>query len=287
MTEIPEHLLKRSKARKGGAADDSGPVASGAVEAAGSGAAPPSAGPASLVAAAAAIPADKPAAARPPDPAYIVAAKARKKMPLWAMGLVACVPLWALSYAGTMQQPEVEDLLYIDAAEVYVATGGCAGCHGAAGGGAQGYAFTAGEIIASFPDPVDQMVHVARGSAAIAGEPYGSPDRPGGQRIAGAKGSGAMPGQATGLTQLVLELAIFHERIVLGGDDPLSPENVAWIESLRERIEAGEETAVDLELLLSCADPTMTPGANPDTNPDRADCPGGEAPEGEESAAGE
>ncbi len=285
MTEIPEHLLKRSRARKGGGDDAAAASAGSAVEATGAAVSAAPTGPAALAAAAAATPADKPAAAAPPDPPYIAAAKARKKMPIWAMGLVACVPVWALSYAGTMQQPAVEDLLYIDAAEVYNVTGGCAGCHGAAGAGGAGYAFSNKEIVSTFPNPVDQMVHVARGSAAINGEPYGDPERPGGQRVSGAKGSGAMPAQKDALTQVQLELAILHERIVLGGDDPTTPANVSWIESVRTKLEGGDTSPVDLDLLLSCADPTMTPGATSD-NPDRTDCPGGEAGGGEQAAGG-
>ena len=189
---------------------------------------------------------------------------------MWAMGLVACLPVWALSYAGTMQQPEVADPLYVDAAEVYVA-GGCSGCHGGTGGGGTGYAFAGGEAIATFPSPVDQMVHVARGSQAITGEAYGDPARPGGQRVAGDKGSGAMPAQVGVLSALQLELVVFHERVVLGGDDPTTPENTAWIESLREKLESDDGAAIDLDALLACADPAMTPGATGGGT----DCPGG------------
>jgi mono/diheme cytochrome c family protein len=282
VTEIPEHLLKRSKARKGGGDDPAAPASTGAaVEAAGSAAAAPAAGPAALSAAAAAIPADKPAAAAPPDPSYIAAAKARKKMPMWAMGLVACVPVWALAYAGTMQQPEVEDLLLVDAELAYNVEGGCAGCHGAGGGGGQGYAFANGEILATFPTAVDHIAHAARGSAPIAGSGYGDPERPGGPRIAGERGN--MPTQA-GLSLLTLELAVYHERVVLGGDDAESEANLAWAEDLRTRIEAGDEAPVNVEELLGCADPLYTPDATPENRPEV--CPGG-AVEGEEAAAAE
>lgn len=196
-------------------------------------------------------------------------------MPVWAMGLVAAVPIWALSYAGTMQLPEVEDPLFTEAATLYV-DGGCAGCHGAGGGGITGYAFTNGEVTDTFPHPTDQMVHVARGSEPINGEAYGNPDRPGGQRIAGERGQGSMPAQEGTLTQLELELVIFHERIVLGGDDPTTPENSAWIENLHERIAAGDEEPIDLETLLRCANPDMTPGATGEGGPD---CPGGDVEE--------
>ena len=95
-----------------------------------------------------------------------------------------------------------------------------------------------------------------------------------------------MPAQLNGLTQLELELVVFHERIVQGGDDPNTPENLSWIESIREKIGEGDESRIDLDLLLSCADPTMTPDATGD-DIGGEDCPGGGAGAGsEETAAG-
>lgn len=288
VTEIPEHLLKRSKAAKGGSSGgDSGDSSgSSAVEAVAETAAPEAAGPKALVDAAAAIPADKPAPVPDPDPPYIAAAKARKKMPMWAMGLVAAVPLWAIFYAGTMQLPEVEDPLFIDAAIVYQ-EGGCAGCHGGGGGGGSGYQLSEGEVLATFPAAIDQMLHVARGSAVLDGAAYGSPDRPGGQRLAGARG--VMPAQLSGLSMLELELVIFHERAVLSGEDMTTEAYEEWMEHLRERIESGEleGPAIDLELLLACADPAQSPGATGVGSDDEEHpCPGPHA-EGEEVAAGE
>jgi hypothetical protein len=282
LTEIPEHLLKRSRAAKGGGGDDSGgDASSSAVEPAAAAAAPVSTGPAALASAAAAIPPDKAAPPPEPEPSYIVAGKARKKMPLWAFGLVAALPLWALSFAGTMQQPDVEDEFFIEAEEIYIETAGCAGCHGGGGGGGTGYQLNSGEVVATFPNPIDQMVHVARGSAPILGEPYGDPARPGGQRVAGARGSGAMPAQLGALNQVELELVIFHERAILAGEDTSSAGYQEWISSMRERVEAGNEDPIDLDFLLSCASPEQTPGATGGG----IDCPLSEA--GGEVAAGD
>ena len=76
VTEIPEHLLKRSKERReaasGGASSDSG-----ASTPATTSSAPAIAKPTAPVVASA--PAPK------PDPSYVVAAKTRKKIPFWAM----------------------------------------------------------------------------------------------------------------------------------------------------------------------------------------------------------
>ena len=261
MTEIPEHLLKRSRAAKGkdepsgDAGADSG-ASTAAVTPAASSDSPPT-GPPALAAAAAATPADAPPVAAAPKPHFIEAAESRKKMPMWAMFMLAFVPLWAVSFGGTMQLAEAEDPLFTEAAEVYNVTGGCSGCHGGSGGGGVGYQLNDGSVVETFPHFADQMVHVNRGSGAITGEAYGAV-RADGQRVAGTRG--VMPA-ATTLTELELELVIFHERVVLSGEEV----GDEYIEHLREKVEAGEgEESVGEEyfdLLLRCSDPAITPGA--------------------------
>jgi len=261
MTEIPEHLLKRSRAAKGkdepsgDAGADSGAQTAAVTPAEGADSAP--SGPPALAAAAAAIPADAAPAAPAPEPHYIEAAKSRKKMPMWAMFMLAFVPLWAVSFGGTMQLPEVEDPLYTEAAELYNVTGGCSGCHGAGGGGGVGYQLNDGSVVETFPHFADQMLHVNRGSSAITGEPYGAV-RADGQRISGSRG--VMPAAST-LTQLELELVIFHERVVLSGEEV----DDEYIEELRHKVEAGEGGALVgeeyFDILLRCSDPAISPGA--------------------------
>ncbi len=284
MTEIPEHLLKRSRAAKGkgdapAASDSTAVTPTAAAESA-----PAAAGPPAIAAAAAAVPADSPAPQAPPEPAYIVAANNRKKIPLWALPLVAALPIWAIAFAGTMQQPEVEDPLFTGAEEVYLVEGGCSGCHGGAGGGGVGYKLSDGSVTETFPEPIDQMVHVARGSSAIQGESYGA-ERADGTRESGATGNN-MPAFEETLTLLQLELAIFHERAVLSGEDTSSPGYQEWMEHLRELEEEGNEDPIDLEFLLKCANPEFTPGATGEGSDDEDHpCPGPHE-ESEEVAAG-
>ncbi|MEZ5226938.1 MAG: hypothetical protein R2710_09735 [Acidimicrobiales bacterium] len=288
MTEIPEHLLKRSRKAKGGSSadGDASPAGEAVTPAASSAAAAPAGVPPALAKAAASMSPDKPAAPAKPVPAYIAAANARKKMPIWAMGLVFALPIWAWIYAGTMQEQAVEDTFLIDAAEIYTVEGGCAGCHGAGGGGGSGYQFSAGEIMKTFPSPVDQMVHIARGSAAITGEQYGDPNRDGGARIAGQRG--VMPGFGGTLSLEHLELVVYHERHILGGEELTTEAFIAWEEELREKIESGSSTPITdevFQMLLSCANPEFTPGATgAPENPE--ECPGPKAAEGEEAALG-
>lgn len=288
MTEIPEHLLKRSKAAKGQATGDAGSESSEPAAAANTPAAPEAAGGGAPAAPAAPAPPpvtfpnlDPEPEPPKPEPAYVTASKARNRIPVWALPVVAALPVWALSYAGTMQQPEVEDPVFVESAALYTEAG-CAGCHGAAGGGGVGYQLSGGEVLATFPSPIDQMVHVARGSQAIQGETYGAD----GRRVSGESGA-QMPAQIGTLTRIELELVIFHERATLSGENIDQPGYPEWIEHMREQAETGggEELLDDeyVEFLLACANPEITPGATGEGSPDPEDepCPGphGEAEE--------
>lgn len=280
MTEIPEHLLKRSKAAKSGKSGDSGGESEGSAESS----APVAAQSSAPAAPAANLPnLDPPPPPPKPVPHFVQAALSRPRIPVWVLPVIAALPIWAMFFAGTMQQPETEDVLLVDAELVY---GSCSGCHGGNGGGGVGYALSDGEVLKTFPDPIDHMVHVARGSDPINGEQYGDPDREGGARVSGARGRGAMPGQTESLSMIELEIVIFHERAILSGEDTSTPGYQEWIEHMRETLEsegldAGE---IDLDFLLACANPEYTPGATGTGSPDPEGqpCPG---PHAEEEAA--
>ena len=91
MTEIPEHLLKRSKDRQQSGATPSTDVA----------ATTPASAPAAV---------EKPIAPVVtkvlPDPAYVAAAKSRKKIPFWAMATLSLLPLWAFMYVAALKPQE-------------------------------------------------------------------------------------------------------------------------------------------------------------------------------------
>jgi mono/diheme cytochrome c family protein len=211
LTEIPEHLLKRSKsARAAAGGGDSGDSS-----------APSSSTP---VAAAAAAPAVRAAAPAPiikaemvkPIPAVVRAAKERKRIPIWAMPVVAGLPIWGLLYFQAIKAPKVEVTGPLaEGAAVY---NKCVSCHGADGGGGVGYGFVNNSLWQTFPTIEDQIRFVYQGTKGVRGLPYGAADRPGGQRIGGAKG--AMPnwGQKSGgeLTDPELVAVICHERQSLG-----------------------------------------------------------------------
>lgn len=221
MTEVPEHLLRRSRERRealGLSSGDAGGGEGGGAEPAAASAAEPAAAPAAPApapAAAAAPVEPEPAAPPPPPPPYVQAAQRRNRIPVWAMPVVAMLPFWAFVYAATLDTSEAEAAgpLAIGA-EVYQAN--CASCHGANGGGGTGPELAGGEVLKTFPDPAEMIEFVRVGSRPIQGQPYGDPDREGGQRIAA---TGGMPGWEGILTPEEIEAVVLHERVEYGGEE--------------------------------------------------------------------
>ncbi|MEO8695180.1 MAG: c-type cytochrome [Acidimicrobiales bacterium] len=214
MTEIPEHLLERSKARRaalgllkdGETASSTTPVKAGDPAAAPVAAAAPAAR-------AAAAPA--PAAIKAPEPVapYVAAALARKKIPFWVAPVLLFLPIWMILYVGTLERPPAALAgLLAEGSSEYASS--CASCHGAGGGGGVGRQLNNGEVLLTFPTAAEHVWWVVNGSNAVGvGNPYGNPDRPGGARVAG----GGMASWAATLSAQQLLAAVYYERIRLGG----------------------------------------------------------------------
>jgi mono/diheme cytochrome c family protein len=230
VTEIPEHLLKRSRDRRaalglGGGDEASTPPSGGDAPAAAapatSGAAAPAApaGPAPRKAAAAPAPPPPPK----PDPPYVAAAKSRKKIPFWAMLSLSLLPVWLFMYVRSVTEaPEVAEGPIGIGAEEY---GACASCHGSSGEGGAGRPLADGEVLLTFPHIEDQLRFVTFGTEGynLAGvSSYGNPDREGGPHLAGD--FGVMPAQDNELTDDEILAVVCHERYTLGGADPGSEE---------------------------------------------------------------
>lgn len=227
VTEIPEHLLKRSRERRAavgkgddaGASDAPASTAPATTEKAAAAPATTSSGPPARTAAPA------PEAPKPPkpDPPYVVAAKQRRKIPWWAMATLGLMPIWGLMYVRALTAaPEVVEGPMGLGAEVY---GSCAGCHGANGGGGVGYQFSGGEVLETYPNIEDQLrfTYWGTGEYNLAGvEVPGNPEREGGPHVTGALG--VMPQQGAlaggGLTDYEILGVVCHERYTLGGADP-------------------------------------------------------------------
>ncbi len=219
MTEIPEHLLKRSRERRsamGGGDDASGGGDAPASGGGDSGAAAP----AKAAATTPAMPAHQPPAvaepAKPPSP-MVQAYQRRRKIPFWALPVLAALPLWAYVYHGTLSPPPAGAGPAVLGAEGFAANG-CSGCHGAGGGGGVGPAFTNGSIYQTWPKFEDHFKWVRLGSAGWAaqeGDTYGANNKP----IAASGGRCRAFGEDT-LSDSELIFIILHEREDLGGRGP-------------------------------------------------------------------
>jgi len=205
LTEVPEHLLERSKARR---AALTGEGDSGEATPASDSAAPAVAATTAPAAQAAPVPAkvEEPE----PTPPWVEAAERRKKVPMWAVPVLVALPLFFILYAWTLSEPAAEAGPLTVGAEVYGVS--CSGCHGAGGGGGSGPALSGGAVVDTFPRPVDQVSWVALGSTGFqdAGmETYGAQDK----AIAGG-----MPGQSETLDANDLMSVVLDERVEYGGE---------------------------------------------------------------------
>jgi mono/diheme cytochrome c family protein len=261
VTEIPEHLLKRSKAARA--------QAEGGAPAEGAAAAPAAAAPGTAAATTASTSPAAPAAAAPPaapagppppkpDIPVVAAAKARKKIPFWAFATLSTLPLWAFMYVRALT-PSADKIAgpLGDGAQVYT---GCSSCHGSQGEGGVGYQFSKGEVLKTFPHIEDQLRWVYNGTDAYATagiEIYGDPNRAGGAHVTKAKG--VMPAQGGQLTEAQILAVVCHERFTLGGADPIganetefnnwcAEDSPAWV-----ALEDGSATFDDID--------TKVPGA--------------------------
>jgi cytochrome c553 len=230
VTEVPEHLLKRSRDRRAalglGGGDGGG---------AGGDAAASTSEPGREVQAAASTAAARPAAITPaeatiepakPRPAYVQASLNRKKIPLWVMPVLAVLPLWAIVYVNTLSKPRTTIPSQLDAGTAAYATK-CSSCHQADGSGGNGrplYAAADGGVVATFPNIVGQLEFVWLGSQLTAspvgskGTPYGSADRKPSQHTTLSYNGNPMPTFKGTLTQTELLEIVRHERETFGGE---------------------------------------------------------------------
>ena len=227
MTEIPEHLLKRSQARKAAGGD-----AAAASTPASAPATTPAAGESAVPAVAAPKAPAVPAGPPPPKPDIPVVAvyKARKKIPVWAMVTLSILPLWMFMYVIALRpEPVTASGPLGVGAEVYGKN--CVGCHQAGGVGVAGgaYAFTNGDAMKTFPHIEDQLRWVYLGTSAYAAANVtiaGDPNREGGAHVVGS--NGLMPGQKGLQTEAEILGAVCEERYALGGVAEEGPEFELW-----------------------------------------------------------
>ncbi len=195
MTEVPDHLLQRSRepppaaTEASAAADAPGPGAE--VEAAPEAAAP-------------AIPEPVLVPPAPPLP------ETRTGIPRWMIPVLVILPFWAVVYVGAFGTTKKPAAALTGAAlgkQVYSSR--CAACHGSSGEGGVGPALAKGDAKITFPTRADQVSWVENGSLAVKGKGYGDPNRPGGQRIAK---TGGMPAWKGTLSDAEIQAVVDYER---------------------------------------------------------------------------
>ncbi len=227
MTEIPEHLLRRSRERRaalgiggdgeaGGESDASAlpaksdapartPATAGATAGAGAGTAKAEAG-------------KPPAVIEEPEvqpAAYIAAPTGPHKLPvpIWVMPVLIALPLWAFFFPSAFsnhQKAAVTDPVTLGN-QVYHSS--CSTCHGTNGEGGVGPALHGGVSKITFPKEADHIDWVKNGSIGLPkGAPYGDPNREGGQRLASKND---MPGFASSLSPAQIQDVVLYERTKL------------------------------------------------------------------------
>ena len=244
MTDIPDHLLQRSRDRRKalGAATDDEPAAE--VPPSQTAAAPAVAQTQAPAAAAASslpeLPKLEPEPEPQPEPVkpWVQAALTRKKIPVWAVPVLIFLPFWAIIFAGTLESPERDSEIIALGREVYDEAGGCAGCHGAEGGGGVGPALSDGQVMATFSDWRNHVIWVINGSPADPGTPYGDNGTP---SLGTANG---MPSFGDDLSAEEILAVVYYERVVLGGADE------AGLTELEELFEAEGVVPEEFEIGL-------------------------------------
>lgn len=216
MTEVPEHLLRRSRERRealglsksGASPTDAAPTEG---ESGSSTAVEPAAQPPAAQRPAVPAPPPVPVAPAPkPDPPHVVAAKQRKKIPWWAMPVLAALPVWAGLYAFTLEPPPTNELDPLAMGE-QLFDANCASCHGASGEGGAGPAFRDGAVTETWPAFRDHLHWVMLGDEGWPFDAYGAQRKP---RTSG------MPAFESQLTPQELVLVVRYEREELGGEAP-------------------------------------------------------------------
>jgi mono/diheme cytochrome c family protein len=207
LTEIPEHLLKRSRERRAALGLGGDAPAGAPAESESAAAATPAPAAAATPAPRPAAPVEEPKPEPPkPEPEYIQAAKRRRKVPIWAMPVLVFMPLWGYMFVRTLEPPPAgETDPFVLGTTVYSR---CSSCHGSTGEGSAAIPnFTDGHVQEVWPDWRDHMMWVRLGSEGWPSSTYGATKE---------QKAGGMPAWA--LTDQELAQVVLHER-VLGGED--------------------------------------------------------------------
>ena len=247
MTEVPDYLFERSRQRRvalGLISDDGSGGDVPAVAGSGGALATSGAGTADVIAAAKASAKLEPVGTASVEPAFIIAAKTRNKVPVWVLPIVFFLPLWAFVYVKLTEPPPPPITAISEGAATYTAR--CVSCHGGDGagyeGGGIGRPLYNGEVLLTFPDLLQDMIHwLEVGSQGIGlGNVYGDPNRPGGPHISGETGAN-MPGFGEVLSGHKIFSVLRYIREVISGED-ISEEEETYRDMEWEALGGGQDT---------------------------------------------
>ena len=209
MTEIPEHLLKRSKERRAAIGGEEAPASETPAADAGAAVEAAAETPAPVAAPVAATP--EPVPVPEPMRPEVAAAVGRKKIPFWAMPVLLALPLWAYVYQATLEPAPTGELTPAEEGQLVYGSAGCGSCHGAGGGGTAAAPALTG-VLETWPDFRDHLLWVKVGNAGwfeVAGEEvYGA--------TSVASSGGTMPAHPS-LDDEELALVVLYERVQFGG----------------------------------------------------------------------
>jgi mono/diheme cytochrome c family protein len=212
VTEVPEHLLRRSKERRAalGLGGDGGGEGTG--DSAAGSAPAPAAPPAGAKAGLETAPVDDAGLAAPPaveEPLapIVVPVPRRPGIPVFILPVLIMLPVWAFIYLGAFgpRSPVVStDPLVLGNTTFHSV--GCSGCHGANGEGVSGPALA--DVKHTFPKLADQISWVHTGSQPFIGKVYGN---------SGRISTGVMPAFSPKLSDAEIADVVCYERVQFGG----------------------------------------------------------------------
>jgi mono/diheme cytochrome c family protein len=219
VTQVPEYLLERSRARRaalglgGDAPAGSSPAVSGVSVASEGGGSAGMTATATAVATASSAPAmpSAPPVPEVPLPEYVTDPGPKSGIPYWMMPILLILPLWGVVYIGAFGQNATVQLTGT-ALGAQVFSSNCAVCHGAQGQGGVGPKLAGGEAKLTFPNEADHITWVTNGSSTKKGQVYGDPNRVGGAHVAATGGMPAFGGQ---LTAAQITAVVEYERNTL------------------------------------------------------------------------
>lgn len=192
MTEIPEHLLRRSRERRAalGGGEGSEPAATAGVSATAAAAAKtaevPGGAPVPVPVEGGRAPAVRqgggggtgavtqaPTGVEEPE-AGLRLGPTRTKIPVWMMPVLAALPLWGIVYLGAFgsRDKAAANDPVTRGAGIFAAN--CSSCHGASGQGGVGPKLAGGEVLKTWPNVADHVNWVHTGGAPFVGKAYGA-----------------------------------------------------------------------------------------------------------------